>query len=155
MGFATGSNFDAGAGQSNNYTGGFTLSDGSVVPTDTYRGGYIPNNVKLDTVTSQRGDYKAWPTSLPERRQQAKYVPSESKFDGSTTTRSDYSAKELPPHYRRAPPAYQNNNNMMETLTTHKESFVPWKMEGAGPQKYRNIQTPKKGAASVLNIGNH
>jgi hypothetical protein len=144
MGFATGVNLN----------GATDTTQGAAGSTESYKGGFKMNNAKLETATTQSSDYRAWPASMPERRQAAKYQAQPGSFDGTTTNKSDYAPKELTTERIRKTAQYQKSPHKMESITTQNESYR-WTLSDAQvqAQRYRMVQTPRRGGASVLNIG--
>ncbi|KAJ3306674.1 hypothetical protein HDV03_004304 [Kappamyces sp. JEL0829] len=127
-------------------------SDPTGAEATVYKGGFKLNSVKLDAVTSQQNDFKAWPVAMPERRQPLKYQPQPGVFDGTTTNKADFSQKQLPTFYVRPRQDYQKSPHKMESITTQSDSYQQWQVAGTA-QRYRTAQVPRPGAASIVNIG--
>jgi hypothetical protein len=147
MGFSTGStrnSIDAGS-----------AADGAQGLDSAYKGGYVRNRAKFEGVTSQKADFQAWPTTVPARHQQLKYIPNDhSAPTGTTTQKADFTPKALGEHYFHPQPVYSKSGDRMESITTHKASYLKWEVEQQPAQKYKNMVAPKPGQASIINIGN-
>ena len=157
MGFSTGSSLNLSHGTAVNSSSSNAINsnlDESAGSETEFKGGYARNRAKFDSTTSQKDDFKPWPITTPTRHQQQKYAPNaNSTLTGMTTQQADFTPKPLGEHYVHPHPVYQKTGSPLETITTHKASFLKWQVEL--PQKYKNMVAPKPGQSSVINIGNH
>ena len=91
--------------------------------------GYIPNEAKLESVTTQRANYQPHPNvQPPKRRQQAKWQSTSGAFSGESTTKSDYVEFELPTHYVRQAPPYVKTEAKLEGVSTQAEDYKRWEV---------------------------
>eukprot|EP00842_Homolaphlyctis_polyrhiza_P004609 jgi/Hompol1/5149/HPOL_001895-RA len=101
---------------------------------------YAPNDSTLDSVTTQRQDYRPWPgIAPPKRKEREPWVSTSGTFDGATTTKTDYVGFPLPPHYVRHQQPYVKSDVRFEGMSTQTEDFKKWEVT--------NIPTRRKPAA--------
>ncbi|KAJ8328748.1 hypothetical protein BDEG_25180 [Batrachochytrium dendrobatidis JEL423] len=104
---------------------------------------YSPNESSLESMTTQRRDYQAWPgVAPPKRRELQPWVSTSGSFDGSTTTKTDYVGFPLPPHYVRRQQPYVKSDVKFEGLSTQTNDFQKWPVT--------NIPTRRKAAPSPV-----
>nr|KAJ3421946.1 Calcium-binding component of the spindle pole body (SPB) half-bridge [Polyrhizophydium stewartii] len=101
---------------------------------------YVPNDASLDSATTQRQDYQAWPgVTPPKRKEREHWVSTSGQFDGATTTKTDYVEFPLPPHYMRKQQPYVKSDVRFDGVSTQSDDFKKWEVT--------NIPTRRKPAA--------
>ncbi|KAI8920575.1 hypothetical protein BC831DRAFT_478791 [Entophlyctis helioformis] len=101
---------------------------------------YVPNDAVMDSTTTQRQDYKAWPNvTPPKHKEREPWVSTSGSFDGATTTKTDYISFPLPPHYVRRQQPYVKSDVKFDGVSTQVEDYKQWEVT--------NIPTRRKPAA--------
>jgi hypothetical protein len=92
---------------------------------------YIPNEAKLESVTTQRANYQPHlNVQPPKRREQPKWKSTSGKFDGVTTSKTDFVEMNLPPRYVRPVAQYVKSAAKFEGLSTQTEDYKEWEVHG-------------------------
>lgn len=88
---------------------------------------YHPNPSKIDSTTTQKHDYPAWPdVKPPAQRPKAKYTGSSGKFEGETTTKHDYRDFGVQPVYVHPTPVYVKNEAKFEGQSSNQSDYKNW-----------------------------
>ncbi|KAJ3306673.1 hypothetical protein HDV03_004303 [Kappamyces sp. JEL0829] len=105
---------------------------------------YVPTKAKLESLTTQKDNYQAWPgVTPPKRRQQAKWQSTSGSFDGTTTTKSDYVQMTLPPHFVRQQQPYVKSEHKMDGISTQSTDYKPWAVNSV-PSRRKAAEAPPR-----------
>lgn len=100
----------------------------------------MPNESKLDGVTTMSANYKPHlNVKPPPRRQQEKWKGTSAAFCGETTTKSDYVQVPLPPHFVHFVPPYVKSEHKLEGQTTQALDYKNWGVTQV-PKKFTAVK---------------
>ena len=93
----------------------------------------------MNSDTTQRSDYQAWPgITPPKKKERIQWVSTSGKFNGTSITKADYVEFAVPHHYTHHQPPYVKSDAKFEGLSTQVEDYKSWNVS--------NVPTRRKTA---------
>ena len=84
------------------------------------------SNAPFEDGTTQRTDFKKWPTERPHVHEPDTYMKPEGDMDMNTTTAKDYTKKPLELRAMRKAPETKKSPGKFDGTTNYKEDFRKW-----------------------------
>ncbi len=115
-------------------------------------GGAYQSDAPFHGDTTQRIDFKKWPTERPMFKEPERYSVPEGNFDFNTTHNTNYTKKPIQPITKIRPPSRKRDPGRFEGSTNYNQDFRKWGLtERAQPKQqpdYIPNEAPFEGLSS-------